>query len=295
MMSDNQDSAQKIENAADTSIGFEGRRAAFLTKHEKVPLISQSLLRVGIDVMLTEEFDTDELGTFSGDVARKLTPLECARFKAQKACEVTGLDMGIGSEGSFGGGPMPGFVNWDEEFLVLYDKKHNLEVVAFVQGPIKVSDLKVSSLAKIEYLIKQFGQQQIWTLKTSSNLYKGIRSFAEVVQYLKTYGIAEDNHLKQQDVRLEPDYRAMHCPERQEYIRQAAEQLRARLMSLCPKCQTPDFWRTDIVKGAPCMGCHLPTEHPKAYVLSCKTCQYENQEPSDKEFIDPAQCQFCNP
>jgi len=51
-------------------------------------------------VVSTDAFDTDQLGTFSGETSRTLSPSDCAARKAHLACELTGLSMGLGSEGS---------------------------------------------------------------------------------------------------------------------------------------------------------------------------------------------------
>ena len=74
--------------------------AALLTKHHKLALIAPALATAGIQVRSTDAFDTDTLGSFSGETPRLQTPLECARTKARLAAELTGLPIGIGSEGS---------------------------------------------------------------------------------------------------------------------------------------------------------------------------------------------------
>ncbi|WP_333606893.1 hypothetical protein [Arsukibacterium sp.] len=57
--------------------------AAFLTKHHKVPLVAPALAEVGIMVQLTDLFDTDSLGSFSGEIPRTLSPLACVKTKAK--------------------------------------------------------------------------------------------------------------------------------------------------------------------------------------------------------------------
>lgn len=276
-------------------IAFSGRKAALLTKHEKLPLVSPYLLEVGLSVSLTSAFNTDELGTFSGEIARKLLPVECARQKAKLAIELTGLDVGIGSEGSFGGGPMPGLMNWDDEILVLYDALNDFEIVSLAQGPVKASDFSMTSLSVLKKHLDSFDKDQAWILKTDSALVKGLKGYREISLQLEKHGLLSESQYKQQQVRLEPDLRAMNCPERQYYIRQAAQQLSQRIQSLCPSCNAPDFWRAEAVRGAPCLACGLPSDVPKAFIKRCTVCQLEEQEPSDTQFIEPGQCQLCNP
>ena len=52
-----------------------------------------------------ESFDTDSLGSFAGERLRFMSPQECALRKAAIAADVSGCDIGIGSEGSFSPGP----------------------------------------------------------------------------------------------------------------------------------------------------------------------------------------------
>jgi hypothetical protein len=68
---------------------------ALLTKHDKAGMVAPALAPLGLEVLATDGFDTDTLGTFSGEVERTLSPLECARRKARLACELTGLPVAV--------------------------------------------------------------------------------------------------------------------------------------------------------------------------------------------------------
>lgn len=272
-----------------------GRNAALLTKHDKLPLIQPFLAPLDISIQSTDAFDTDELGTFSGEIARTLSPVDCARKKAQLAIEATGLDIGIGSEGSFGGGPMAGLMNWDDEILVLYDAKNDFEIVSFAQGPIKVNEIAIQSFAELDKIRSDFDGKQGWILKSKSRLRKGLTEYRDILQAIESLELKSEMAFKHQQVKLEPDFRAMYCPERQDYIRKAALQLSERIGALCPECEAPDFWRVEAVKGARCTACGLASNVPKAFIKRCRICQFEVQEPSETEFIDPGQCELCNP
>ncbi len=56
---------------------------AILTKHQKLPLIAPALTALGFHLQLSEDFDTDTLGTFAGEIPRQLSPLECVKTKAK--------------------------------------------------------------------------------------------------------------------------------------------------------------------------------------------------------------------
>jgi hypothetical protein len=157
------------------------------------------------------------------EVERTLSPLECARRKARIACEITGRDLGLGSEGSFGGGP------------------------------------------------------------------------DTIVERLELEGLLRRGAAGARSIVIEPDLRAMHCPERQVYIRQAAQQLAQRLQSRCPQCGAADFWPVDAERGLPCAGCGIPTALPVAFIRRCHACHHHVREPCAAESAEPGDCPWCNP
>ncbi len=75
------------------------------------------------------ELNTDQLGTFSGEIERVLSPIDAAREKCKLAFESTDIDLVISSEGSFGPHPSYFFAPSDEEYLVLKDWKNDFEIV----------------------------------------------------------------------------------------------------------------------------------------------------------------------
>jgi len=61
---------------------FKGRSLVIATKHEKekviAPLLEQAL---NVVCFIQEGFDTDTLGTFTGEIERELDPIATARQK----------------------------------------------------------------------------------------------------------------------------------------------------------------------------------------------------------------------
>lgn len=274
---------------------WQARGAALLTRHGKAGMIAPALATVGLSVLATDAFDTDRLGTFSGEVERTLTPLECARRKAQLACELTGRELGLGSEGSFGGGPMPGLVNWDMELLVLWDRSREQEIVAHAAGPVGVTTIALASMAELEYKLARFDPAQAWLVRHPGGVIKGLRGADAILEQCARVGLFEQGAAFAGKIMLEPDLRAMHCPERQVYIRRAAEQLAQRLQSRCPRCTAANFWSAESQQGLPCAGCGAPTALPLALIRRCQACQYEIREPCGGESADPRDCPWCNP
>lgn len=271
------------------------RPIALLTRHAKGDLVAPPLAALGLVLTVTDAFDTDQLGTFSGEVERSLSPLDCARHKARLACELTGLDLGLGSEGSFGGGPMAGLVNWDEELLVLWDRQSGQEIVARAAGPVRVAPVTWVSEQRLAQQLAAHGDEQGWIVRHPGGVSKGLRGAAAVLQALRDTVSPQGAGGDLDRLLIEPDLRAMHCPERQAYIRQAAEQLAQRLQTLCPACAAPDFWADRFEPGLPCAECAAPTSLPLTVIHRCSVCRHEQREPPPQETADPQHCGWCNP
>lgn len=88
------------------------------TKHQKLDLIAPILERELGMKMVLHEADTDELGTFSGEIERTSPALETASQKAKIGMKALGLPLGIASEGSIGPDPLMPFMKSDIEYLI---------------------------------------------------------------------------------------------------------------------------------------------------------------------------------
>ncbi len=257
-----------------------------VSKHKKGAIIAPFLAKLGLRLQEYTDFDTDILGTFSGEIERTLSPKECALAKAKKACELANSDIGLGSEGSFGGGPMAGFVNWNQEIICYYQKPSNTVIYAIAEGPCKIGNLKASSIEELlGKLSKHPGQH--WIYRHGAEAIKGLTQS----QLIAGFESGEFNLT----VELEPDLRAMHCPERRAMIAKATEDLMRRLTNACPSCQRVDFVEKDVERGLPCQWCHAPTNLVKATIRKCEHCGYTETTKTANEFADPSQCQYCNP
>ena len=90
------------------------------TMHGKEAVLGPQLSRLGFRVLLPLGYDTDVLGTFSGDVRRPGTAFEAALEKARRACDKTGIPRAISSEGSY------------RPCQTLFPGVRNVELLAFV-------------------------------------------------------------------------------------------------------------------------------------------------------------------
>ncbi|KFZ30821.1 hypothetical protein IDSA_06975 [Pseudidiomarina salinarum] len=274
---------------------YEPQQVALLTKHGKAQWIAPELANVGLAVVPTEAFDTDLFGTFSGEQERTASPLECAKRKAALACELTGLRLGLGSEGSFGGGPMPGLMNWDQEILVLYDASQDFYVTAVASAAISLRDFSDNDLPELTSKLAQFASGQAWMVHTDKGIFKDMYSASAIYALLREHNLWDGEKFYGEYLRIQPDYRAMNCPERQRFIASAAAQLRERLLSLCPECGEVNFWLTDVRRGLPCQQCGLPTELTNKTIKSCSACDFTVEQPVAEKYADPMHCQVCNP
>jgi Zn finger protein HypA/HybF involved in hydrogenase expression len=266
-------------------------RVALITKHQKARWIAPYLAPLGYEVFESSLFDTDTLGTFSGEVERTLSPMDAALTKAKKACELTGTDWGLGSEGSFGGGPAPGMINWNDELLCLYQASTGITVYAHAAGPTSVQELTMDDGVPKKVPLRQkllLLPKQRWILRTEQRIQKGL-SAEQLLTCLEPLVSST------QKLTIEPDLRAMNCPQRQQMITKAAEDLVRRLSETCPQCQAFNFVIKEKQSGLPCTLCTLPTKQAKAWTRVCDTCNYRNDEVVQQKSADPTHCQFCNP
>lgn len=103
---------------------FEGRKIVIATMHQKELVIGPALNQaMGMPYCLPVQLNTDQLGTFSGEIERILSPLDAARKKCQMALELSDAEFAVASEGSFGPHPTFFFLPADEEYLVLKERK----------------------------------------------------------------------------------------------------------------------------------------------------------------------------
>lgn len=85
---------------------FEGRRLLIATQHKKEKIIAPILEKeLGVRCFVSSNFDTDALGTFSGEIERSEDPINTVRKKCLMAMQTYDCDLAVASEGSFGPHP----------------------------------------------------------------------------------------------------------------------------------------------------------------------------------------------
>lgn len=280
---------------------FAGRTVGVATLHGKERVIGPALLRM-LPLAAFHPIagvDTDRFGAFSGEVQRVHDPLTTAKQKAQHGAEVSGMDLVVASEGSFGPYPLAPFVSCNEEFLVLYDARdgaffhHRHFSLETVFGGERCTSLtQVMAFAQRmkfpEHLLVVRSKEK-WM--HGDPLHKGITD----VESLRT--TSEEVIAKHGSCWLETDLRAMANPTRMKVIGETAERFASEVATLCPTCGECWFRTTAAVPGLPCERCGWPTESTRAYLRTCRVCAHSEscRRPDGKRHEEPLHCGNCNP
>jgi hypothetical protein len=277
---------------------YSGSQFALLTQHHKQHVVAPVLRDgLGAGLVVVDTFDTDTLGTFTRDIPRVDTQIATARRKAQLAIELCGVQLGLGSEGTF----QPtgfGFGSWNAEVVLCVDADIGIEVVGRATSVGHHHHATVRSVADLVAFADRaaFPSHGLVVRPDDGDgpePSKGLTSREELIDAFERAKMSSRDGL----VFVESDLRAHMNPTRMRTIAAAAEDLVKRLATRCPRCETPGFGRERAITGLPCAMCAAPTRQPTAYEFQCVGCGYAEARSSvgADERADPAQCDVCNP
>lgn len=277
---------------------FKNRKLLIATKHEKEKVLAPILEKeLGVNCFVPENFDTDILGTFTGEIERKEDPIKTARNKCLMAMELNNYDLAIASEGSFGPHPSFYFAPVDDEMLVFVDRKNDLEIIAReLSTETNFNGEEIKTENQLHAFAKQvkFPSHGLIIRKTKDDFTKIVKGITDweilnntFENFISTYGMAY----------VETDMRAMYNPTRMIVIERAAKKLAEKINSCCPKCTTPGFAIIKAIQGLRCMQCNFLTHSTLSYIYSCQKCAFTKEEmfPHNKTTEDPMYCDVCNP
>ena len=272
---------------------YHGRTAVLATMHDKLPLIAPAMLAaIGLDVH-DVPVDTDQLGTFTGDVARPGTLWATAVAKARLGMDASRTRLGLASEGSIGPPPGLAFVIAAVELVVLVDDELDIVIGETETGfDIVTVSADIALDDNIEILL-QHGRfpAHAMTVRPAVGvlqpIYKGIRTRRELARAIGECAAVSSNL----HARVETDLRAHRCPTRRPIIARAAE----RLAACCPECTTPGWGIVRLELGLPCALCGRCVPVPRADVFGCARCPAASTVDRDRAVADPADCEWCNP
>ena len=266
---------------------YRGVSASFATKHEKEKVVAPIFSALGISLHVPD-IDTDLLGTFTSEIERVGLPKEVVLKKARMGMEASGLRYGAASEGSIGPDPVVPFLNSDIECMAWVDDERGIEIMEFHRS----LDIIAATSHSIDgdFLIRADFPNHSLIVKGNGKVVKGIKDRGELDRV-----IAEISKLGASIV-IESDLRAHHSPSRMRNIAAVAEKLVARISRLCTGCNAPGFGHVENLYGVACRECkNVEARAIRGEVLGCAKCDYREEISNQREFIDPAECGYCNP
>lgn len=274
---------------------FEGRTAYLVSMHGKEQVIAPVLENdLGLKIKVLSDVNTDELGTFSGEIERPDSQLNTLKLKAQKAFENPVVELVIASEGAFGPHPSAFFITANCEMVYLYDKQNNLECVGeYVSTETNYAKSDFQSVVEAVSVAEKAGfPSHAMIVSYMDNEQKQfIKGITEIDELKK----ACEKALQNQEAIIETDMRAHLNPTRMLAIKQATIRLADKLNSFCPECHFPGFSITSTLTGLPCENCSLPTRLTRAVIKCCTRCNFTTQELVESAYADPMYCDNCNP
>ena len=275
---------------------YQNERILLATKHEKERVICPIFReKLGCEIYTTH-FDTDQFGTFTGEVARMQGAYETCILKAKIAAKAADCFYSIASEGSFGPHPSIPFVASDHEIMALVDLKNNWIIAdQLVTSETNYSMLTlnprmevVSFLASVQFPSHAVTLQ---VFHTKEVIAKGIRDLSTLHDLIKM------GFTKADELLLATDMRAMMNPTRMTALSVLAEKLATRILTCCHACGAPGFGLVSTVDHLSCSLCDTPTSMYRYELWGCVACEYQVKKTRhDKlEKADPTYCQYCNP
>jgi len=278
------------------TVYYKNQRVLLASKHEKERAVAHVFFnKLGCEVCI-EDFDTDQFGTFTGEIERPQTAYETCILKAKNAGEEFNYNLSLASEGSFGSHPSAPFIPSAHEIMVFIDKKNGWIIAEqLVSQKTNYNMITIDESADINSFLKRVNfpihALTLQTKTTKEIIAKGIRTPSCLSNFLRA-GFQLEKHLF-----LATDMRAMMNPTRMEVLSELADKLAVRISRDCPDCRTPGFGFKSTQGRLPCNECGSLTSFYEKEVWGCIQCEYYESRPriDGLDCVDPGYCNYCNP
>lgn len=267
------------------------------TKHSKEDVIAPVLEKaLHVKCMVPKGLDTDQFGTFTGEINRTGSPVDTARKKCMLAMELSGCDIAVASEGSFGPHPSFFFIPANDEVMLFIDRKNGIEIVEReLSTDTNFCGREVTTIPELKEFARlaKFPTHGLIIRKSEheySDITKGISSWGKLLScfdvLFKKYGCAY----------VQTDMRAMFNPTRMNVIERVALRLARRITSQCPECNYPGFGIVEALPGLPCSFCGTPTKSTIVHLYRCQKCGFTREEkyPGHVFTEEPRYCDVWN-
>ncbi len=283
-----------------TDYVYKNQKAVMATKHEKEEMIAPAFMDLLGLRIVKANIDTDQLGTFSGEVDRQDSPLVCARKKCELAIKEYKVPLAISSEGSFGPHPFIPFITCDYEILYFIDKLRGFEIHESLIS--ENTNYKKEAFSDYQQL-KRFCEETIFPshaliVKPNYSIDKSM-----TIKGIKTFDLLEESFKKccklshDGKALVQTDMRANMNPTRMGVIRELADTLAHRLARTCPSCSNPGWGLVDTRKGLQCELCAHETDVVKSEIFGCPKCLFRQINPRRDGLVlaEARYCNLCNP
>ncbi len=281
---------------------YAGSCIILTTQHAKSIAVAPSFWnKLGASV-LEYVVDTDQLGTFSGEIKRKGNALECVRRKCEWPLDRFGdkIEFALANEGSFGPHPRIPFLPCDQEIMYFIDRRHSFHL--YLSHLSEKTNYQMDTVDSLEALhkfakIAKFPSHALIlrpnNRESTELIFKGVNSQPALEEAF----LQSRKHALDGSVWIETDMRAQFNPSRMAVIGELAEKLAERLALHCPECGIPGWGKVRVETGLTCSGCGSKTQLIKHEIYGCTKCPYEetHQPAHGLEQAEPEHCQYCNP
>jgi hypothetical protein len=276
---------------------YAGAVIAMGTMHGKEHQVAPPFADVlGARVIVPAGIDTDQFGTFTGELTRTLEPRAAATAKARLAMQVARVPYGLASEASYN--TWFGMLAMHEEILVFVDDTRDIQIVEGVNTPgAPGSPRQVDTADKAVEAAQSFGfPRQGAAVKASVKdrvqvFGKGITDTGTLIEAVNAaLAAAEDSRAW-----VEPDLRAHHNPSRRDVLTALASRLARRIATPCPQCGCPGYGKVAVRHGLPCQACGCPTSLIAADVQGCPACGHSTVVARHGAVAESRFCPLCNP
>ena len=282
-------------------LAYRDQTVSLATKHAKERAIARPFRSaLGLEVLAPAGLDTDALGTFTGEVPRVGTPLEVCERKARLGMTITGLPLGLASEGSFGPHPFIPFIPAGVEIMTFVDDERGFVLTErLVCEHTNYGHREARTVDELADWLPRVGfPSHALIVRTTADgpgapIAKAVAAVDELTAAIAEAAAGSDDGVAW----VEPDMRADRNPTRMRSIRRLAFKLARRLATPCPSCSAPGWGQTGTVKGLPCALCGAPTEMVRHELFGCAACDHR-EERSRRDGLQrtpPQNCPLCNP
>lgn len=275
---------------------YRNQSVLLASKHEKEKAIAAPFMTRLSCTLRVHDFDTDQFGTFTGEIPRTLSPYETCLLKAKTAAKHYNCPLAVASEGSFGPHPAFPFVSSDHELMVFFDRTRDWIIAEqLVSQKTNYATLTINKNTDLDAFLKRvyFPSHALIVQVPSNNhvLAKGVNDL-ESLNHQLDLGFETEKELL-----LATDMRAMMNPTRMEVIGELADKLTRRIASLCSRCNRPGFGFKTTKGFLPCALCGSSTSFYEQEVWGCIGCEYTEYKMRQDGRLkaDPSYCYYCNP